>query len=140
MKPYLTLLDVSRITGRSVRTVRRWIAENRLKTSPREQHEPANTPTLIDPQELERFLALTHRLVQANPSAQGLDPALVEEAYARLSAEFLPIIQELRHDLNTVQAQLEELHRENQSLKDRLPAVAAKTGGFSPWRKLLGVE
>jgi len=139
VKPALTLLEVSRSTGRSVRTIRRWISEGRLKTLPREQHEATNSPTLIAPQELERFLAVSHRMVQGGGDEAQSDESLIEEITLRVRAELLPLIQQLRQELTTTQAQLEVLHREQEMLKERqTPAPAAKS--FSPWRKLLGVE
>jgi len=136
MKPGLTLSEVSKVTGRSVRTVRRWIAEGRLRTQARAQHEPANTPTLIDEKELERFLTLTHRLVHTEDSPAPDVEEVINEACARTRAEFLPLIEELRGDLATARNQLVVFQRELDLLREK----AAPVKSASPWRRLLGVD
>jgi len=139
VKVGLTLSEVSKITGRSVRTIRRWIAEGHLKTRVRESHEPANTPTLVEEKELERFLALSHRLIQAGTSDQAVQPyppPNAEEIYQRVIAEVGPIVQELRRQVTTLQGQIEALQREQEMQREK-PAPAKSV---SPWRKLLGVE
>ncbi|WP_218080834.1 helix-turn-helix domain-containing protein [Anthocerotibacter panamensis] len=138
MKSGLTLSEVSRITGRSVRTVRRWIAEGRLKTRIRESHEPANTPTRVDEKELERFLAATHRMVRTGESGpESYDSDVVaEQVYQQLRTEMMPLVEDLRTTLSRMQAQIEVLHREHEALRERVP----NNKPVSPWRKLLGVD
>ncbi len=129
----LTLNEVSQVTGRSIRTIRRWIAEGHLKTRLRQDHEPPNTPTLIESSELESFLASTRRLVHTCEMASTHEQ---EQIYQQLRAEMLPMINDLRQEMQILKDQIEHLQQENYSLTQKLQP--AKT--TSPWRKLLGVE
>jgi predicted transcriptional regulator len=137
VKAGLTLPEVSKRTGRSVRTIRRWIAEGHLKPLVRAPHEPVNTPTLIEEDALERFLELARKPSPPDAEDAEASEARMEEVYARLRSEMLPMIQELHHEMDRLQTQLQNLQEEHGTLKEKLtPPPKA----VSPWRKLLGVE
>lgn len=130
----LTLSEVATFTGRSLRTVRRWIAEGRLQKQPRASHEPINAPTRVAEDELQRFLA-QQRLVALESMPED---AVIQRTYAyldeRIEEQLLPLIQSLQaevHHLRIKVAQLEE---------DRQREERLKVKPVSPWRKLLGVD
>jgi hypothetical protein len=138
MKPELTLVEVSAITGRSVRTIRRWIADGRLVTIARHEDDPPNSPTLIAQEELERFLDESNRIVRTHEPEW--DEQLIEKVAARVVEHMRPVLHELRREMSSLASkeQLETLRREQESSRQMLPTT--NSSPRSGWRRLLGVD
>jgi hypothetical protein len=138
VKPELTLVEVSAITGRSVRTIRRWIADGRLVTIARQEDDPPNSPTLIAQEELERFLDESNRIIRTHEPEW--DEHLIEKVAARVAEHMRPVLHELRREMSSLASkeQLETLRREQESSRQMLPTPNSSTR--SGWRRLLGVD
>jgi hypothetical protein len=137
LKPELTLVEVSAITGRSVRTIRRWIADGRLHTIARQEDDPPNSPTLIAQEDLERFLDESNRIVRTHE--QEWDEHLIEKVAARVVEHIRPVLQEIRREMSSLASkeQLETLRQEQESSRQMLPTNSSTRSG---WRRLLGVD
>jgi hypothetical protein len=137
VKPELTLVEVSAVTGRSVRTIRRWIADGRLVTIARHEDDPPNSPTLIAQEELERFLDESNRIVRTHEPEW--DEHLIEKVAARVVEHMRPVLHELRREMASLASkeQLETLRREQESSRQMIPTPNSTRSG---WRRLLGVD
>jgi hypothetical protein len=152
VKSELTLVEVSAMTGRSVRTIRRWIADGRVQTIARQEDDPPNSPTLISQEELERFLDESNRIVRTHEPEW--DEQLVEKVAARVVEQMRPVLHELRREMLSLASkeqleslrlemlplaskeQLESLRREQESSRQMVASNATRSG----WRRLLGVD